>query len=96
MADELFPAHVYAVFTEGRTCVTPVGFEPTPLRTGALSQRLRPLGQSVLVCEVGQTSRLPPSPWLMALRTFLPNRPVLNLTAKSVAPCARYEQGHMV
>ena len=28
--------------------VTPVGFEPTPLRTGALSQRLRPLGQSVL------------------------------------------------
>jgi hypothetical protein len=33
--------------------MTPVGFEPTPLRTGALSQRLRPLGQSVLVsmCE---------------------------------------------
>ena len=29
--------------------VTPVGFEPTPFRTGALSQRLRPLGQSVLV-----------------------------------------------
>ena len=28
--------------------MTPVGFEPTPLRTGALSQRLRPLGQSVL------------------------------------------------
>jgi hypothetical protein len=28
--------------------VTPVGFEPTPFRTGALSQRLRPLGQSVL------------------------------------------------
>ena len=27
--------------------MTPVGFEPTPLRTGALSQRLRPLGQSV-------------------------------------------------
>ena len=24
--------------------VTPVGFEPTPLRNGALSQRLRPLG----------------------------------------------------
>jgi hypothetical protein len=33
------------------TCIklTPVGFEPTPLRTGALSQRLRPLGQSVLI-----------------------------------------------
>ena len=28
--------------------VTPVGFEPTPLRNGALSHRLRPLGQSVL------------------------------------------------
>ena len=27
--------------------VTPVGFEPTPLRNGALSHRLRPLGQSV-------------------------------------------------
>ena len=24
-----------------------MGFEPTPLRTGALSQRLRPLGQTV-------------------------------------------------
>ena len=28
--------------------VTPVGFEPTPLRNGTLSHRLRPLGQSVL------------------------------------------------
>ena len=28
--------------------MTAVGFEPTPLRTGALSQRLRPLGQTVL------------------------------------------------
>ena len=28
--------------------VTPVGFKPTPLRNGALSHRLRPLGQSVL------------------------------------------------
>ena len=27
--------------------LTAVGFEPTPLRTGALSQRLRPLGQTV-------------------------------------------------
>ena len=27
--------------------MTAVGFEPTPLRTGALSQRLRPLGQIV-------------------------------------------------
>ena len=29
--------------------MTAVGFEPTPLRTGAWSQRLRPLGQTVLV-----------------------------------------------
>ena len=28
--------------------VTAVGLEPTPFRTGALSQRLRPLGQTVL------------------------------------------------
>ena len=27
--------------------MTAVGFEPTPFRTGALSQRLRPLGQTV-------------------------------------------------
>ena len=31
--------------------LTPVGFEPTPLRTGAWSQRLRPLGQSVHVSQ---------------------------------------------
>ena len=34
--------------------VTAVGFEPTPLRTGAWSQRLRPLGQTVMwhhVCK---------------------------------------------
>ena len=29
--------------------MTAVGFEPTPLRTGAWSQRLRPLGQIVLM-----------------------------------------------
>ncbi len=28
--------------------MTPVGFEPTPFRNGALSHRLRPLGQSVV------------------------------------------------
>ena len=32
--------------------LTAVGFEPTPLRNGALSHRLRPLGQTVLnVCD---------------------------------------------
>ena len=37
--------------------VTAVGFEPTPLRTGALSQRLRPLGQTV-IWEMGNHWRL--------------------------------------
>ena len=43
--------------------MTAVGFEPMPLRTGALSQRLRPLGQTVLgqacvhVCCVRFASR---------------------------------------
>ena len=32
--------------------MTTVGFEPTPLRTGALSQRLRPLGQIVMFVQV--------------------------------------------
>ena len=32
----------------GNAAVTPVGFEPTPFRNGALSHRLRPLGQTVL------------------------------------------------
>ena len=35
--------------TGARCEVTAVGFEPTPLRTGALNQRLRPLGRSVLI-----------------------------------------------
>ena len=47
--------------------VTAVGFEPTPLWTGAWSQRLRPLGQTVMwhhVCKAiyplsGQRLRLP-------------------------------------
>ena len=33
--------------------LTAVGFEPTPFRTGALSQRLRPLGQTVLRDRIG-------------------------------------------
>ena len=31
--------------------LTAVGFEPTPLRNGALSHRLRPLGQTVLIAD---------------------------------------------
>ena len=38
--------------------MTAVGFEPTPLRTGALSQRLRPLGQTVLgIARLAAASR---------------------------------------
>ena len=38
--------------------MTAVGFEPTPLRTGALSQRLRQLGQTVLtVCGVSTDAK---------------------------------------
>ena len=47
--------------------MTAVGFEPTPLRTGALSQRLRPLGQTVLLiisnCRIlGLAPNGPPGP----------------------------------
>ena len=35
-----------------RGIVTAVGFEPTPLRNGALSHRLRPLGQTVLLAKI--------------------------------------------
>ena len=38
------------VLTNVAEKVTAVGFEPTPFRTGALSQRLRPLGQTVSAC----------------------------------------------
>ena len=33
--------------------MTAVGFEPTPFRNGALSHRLRPLGQTVMFGELG-------------------------------------------
>ena len=33
--------------------MTAVGFEPTPFRTGAWSQRLRPLGQTVSATLLG-------------------------------------------
>ena len=39
-------------YTRRHANVTAVGFEPTPLRTGALSQRLRPLGQTVLTARI--------------------------------------------
>ena len=39
--------------------VTAVGFEPTPLRTGALSQRLRPLGQTVSPSKRAPEGRAP-------------------------------------
>ena len=36
--------------------MTAVGFEPTPLRNGALSHRLGPLGHTVLVMQRGELS----------------------------------------
>ena len=39
--------------------VTAVGFEPTPLRNGALSHRLRPLGQTVLKTWEFETADAP-------------------------------------
>ena len=41
------PVPVFATCS-GKKKMTPVGFEPTPLRTGTLLQRLRPLGHRVL------------------------------------------------
>ena len=35
--------------SESKLNVTAVGFEPMPLRNGALSHRLRPLGQTVML-----------------------------------------------
>ena len=49
--------------------VTAVGFEPTPFRNGALSHRLRPLGQTVLSkdCKQGLWYfELPPLPTVKA------------------------------
>ena len=45
--------------------MTVVGFAPTPLRTGAGSQRLRPLGQTVLLCTSFPTDFVPSSLQLM-------------------------------
>ena len=39
----------HTCWRSARLLMTAVGFEPTPLRTGAWSQRLRPLGQTVLM-----------------------------------------------
>ena len=41
-----------------------MGFEPTPSRNGALSHRLRPLGQSVDVCGVScRVHKRRPASW---------------------------------
>ena len=41
--------------------MTAVGFEPTPFRTGAWSQRLRPLGQTVSATLLGHPGQETPS-----------------------------------
>ena len=48
--------------TGARCEVTAVGFEPTPLRTDALSQRLRPLGQTVISISQMHLYALAPNP----------------------------------
>ena len=48
--------------------MTAVGFEPTPFRTGALSQRLRPLGQTVLIARIVLWSHFAPSANELAAR----------------------------
>ena len=53
--------------------MTPVGLEPTPFRTGALSQRLRPLGQSVLGASSGIRARTCAHAWLH-VRSRAPTR----------------------
>ena len=50
--------HDYPEWASVRIELTAVGFEPAPFRNGALSHRLRPLGQTVLVewfKQVGHT-----------------------------------------
>ena len=49
-----FQCSVLPVSIARSALVTAVGFEPTPLRTGAWSQRLRPLGQTVLKIDARQ------------------------------------------
>ena len=56
-AHGVMPYGLMILLSDVQQQMTAVGFEPTPLRTGALSQRLRPLGQSVLaallMCSAG-------------------------------------------
>ena len=50
--------------------VTAVGFEPTPFRNGALSHRLRPLGQTVMLCGKLHRILFPRGPWLPFMSSF--------------------------
>ena len=66
--------------------MTAVGFEPTPLRTGALSQRLRPLGQTVLPPQEGlrQPHASARSPFLCHLPELQISRSLVQIR---VCPC---------
>ena len=73
--------------------MTAVGFEPTPLRTGAWSQRLRPLGQTVMtyrhdslaVCvQISVPPRLPSLSPRRAAPVILPPAPFL------IASCSQF------
>ena len=72
--------------------MTAVGFEPTPLRTGALSQRLRPLGQTVLAnaqrANRGCFGRAAPQVDLLCAARCSETAPSQS-TAGSIAPARR-------
>ena len=54
------PCNNFSMLRSATQRTTAVGFEPTPFRTGALSQRLRPLGQTVLVNDAHRTLAIAP------------------------------------
>ena len=56
-----------------RVKVTAVGFEPTPFRNGALSHRLRPLGQTVHVHQEVFLSQLKQGRIILALEPAASN-----------------------
>ncbi len=61
-----------------------MGFEPTPLRTGALSQRLRPLGQTVMADSSGKKTTTKTS-----LRQEMQNRRQRERSRGGSSPCPR-------
>ena len=76
-----------------RSQITAVGFEPTPLRTGAWSQRLRPLGQTVTCTHVTEIAIRLETLHLQGLRKSLaPGASALDQSRPAchvISPCHR-------